>query len=521
MNRSPLTLLLIGASLLGAIYISSSVMMGSGNALADMFFYLMMGAGALGIVAPRLTFYLFLFECAYLDLAKRFLVFGGNVTMVDLFWVLGTAPITLVGITGGVLLRLIFGTVRGDKSDWKRFALITGLMISFALGMYVMGGGIGGTLRETANGASYAMLVFIVPLLFPRREDFVHMLRTILWIFLPVAFYAVYQQFAGFQDFEIDYLKRGLSIEIKLLEMNRVRSFSTLNSPTSVSVVAASCAAFALALWTTGRRIPKLGLPILLAMLFIGSYIIGWAASTVRVGILLMPVAYVAAKAFQTQRRTQSFYFALALCYLVLIFSADWILGQLFVFTEWALALADGNDFLEGVLNINTYSDRVKGFSNVLTNPRAYTLFGLGKNALDDPTFFSHDPVSTFLLMFGVVPLLLAIVVGALFFRVLHKNVWVIRDPATRYLAASCLANSAGNFFVTLVNGNLLTSFPVNVFFWLGIAGIIALRRSYEWYAPPADTNSSATEAVATTEPHQHERRPRMGRFAPVPLGRA
>jgi hypothetical protein len=514
MNRSPAALLLIGLAGLAAIYISSSVLMGSGNTLADAFFYIMIGLGLLGIMAPRLSFFVFLFQCGYLDLFKRLLVFGGKVDFIDLFWVLGTAPVTLVGITIGLILRLAFGSIHSTRSDWRRLLLSVAGIAGYALIIFAQGGGIGGTMRETANGSTYALLIFIIPLMFTSREQIVSVVKTLLWIFVPVAAYAVWQQAFGFADFEIDYLRRGLSIEVKQLEANRVRSFSTLNSSTSVSVVAASCAAFLIAFMRLHRTPQaRLGIPPSFALVGIGLFIAAWAASTVRVGILLVPVAYLATKAFSHLHRTRAFYGTLASAYLILVVSADWILGQLFVFTEWAQAsFAHGSSYLSHVLNINTYSDRVKGFSNVLMNPRAYSLFGKGSDALHDPSFFAHDPVSTTLLVFGVVPLIGIVIFAFFFFRSLHRNIWVITDPATRYLAAAFLANAAGNLVVTLVNGNLLVSFPVNVFFWLGISGALAFRRCWELSAQQTQPAPAATPTkVAQADT------PRFGRFTPVP----
>ena len=55
----------------------------------------------------------------------------------------------------------------------------------------------------------------------------------------PVAIYGIVQQVEGFQLFEIAYLRTGLSIEIKQLLTNRVRAFSTLNSPTALGAISA------------------------------------------------------------------------------------------------------------------------------------------------------------------------------------------------------------------------------------------------------------------------------------------
>ena len=82
-------------------------------------------------------------------------------------------------------------------------------------------------------------MLFVMPVLFPRYEDALRVLRFTLWVFLPVALYGIAQQIDGFQPFEIAYLRTGLSIEIKQLLTNHVRAFSTLNSPTALGAVSA------------------------------------------------------------------------------------------------------------------------------------------------------------------------------------------------------------------------------------------------------------------------------------------
>ncbi|MDB6118409.1 MAG: hypothetical protein JWO08_2190, partial [Verrucomicrobiaceae bacterium] len=307
-NASPLTIVAVIGALFAAVYISSSILLSQGNQLAGLFYYIMLASGAVGLIAPRLSFSLLIIQCGYLDLLKRLMVFAGKITRDELFSVLGIAPVTLVGISLGLLLRVVFGKTVADAGDVKRFIIALVLNVGLAAVVFHQGGGVGGTLREVANGSAYALLLFIVPLLFRTPEEVGKCARFIIAVFVPVALYAIYQQLFGFQTFEIDYLKTNLSIEIKQLEADRVRAFGTLNSPTSISVVASSMAAMALGLAYVAKRSRKLGMSMPLALLILAIGVGAWLASTVRVGLLLVPVAMAGTFLFLRPSTTKWFY---------------------------------------------------------------------------------------------------------------------------------------------------------------------------------------------------------------------
>lgn len=468
--------------MLVALYVASSVLMSEGNQLASLFFYLMVGSGVMGIMAPRFTFTVFILQGAYLDLLKRMLVMDGRVDFTDLFWVLGIAPVTVVSIAAGLLLRVVFGSERADASDIKR--LIIAVLLNAVLGAYVffkLGGGIGGTLREVANGSTYTLLLFIVPLLFSTAESVAKCARFIILVYVPVCAYGIYQQLFGYQEFEIAYLKTGLSMEIKQLENDRVRAFGTLNSPTSLAVVATSLAAMALSLMMTGgkrfRQWLNVPVTIVLSVIFIG----GWAASTVRVGILLLPVAMIGMHVFRSGKRTRLFYLVLGVAFLILVASSNYLYANLELWTRALVNVVGDSGYIFDMINLNSYKDRVYGFANVLANPSAYTFFGMGTEEEQKAQgYAAHDPISNALLSMGIVPLALLLVLSVWGLRKFHRVVYDMTDAPLQRLAAGFLANAVGNLVVTLVNGNLLTSFPVNVFFWICIAFAASLRRADE-----------------------------------------
>lgn len=511
---NPLSIIATIVGLIVATYVASSILIDPGNQLAGLFYYVMLGSGVLGVIAPRLSFTLFILQCAYLDLFKRLMVIAGNITFTDLFWVLGIAPVTVMGISAGLLLRLVFGKVASDGGDFRRFLIAVCLNVTLAVVIFTKGGGVGGTLREVANGSTYAYLLFIVPLLFRTPESVTKCTRTIIIIFLPVVVYTVYQQIFGFQAFEIEYLKTGLSIEIKQLEADRVRAFGTLNSPTSISVVACSMGAMAMALSTIGKLDRKLGLSKPAALVITLMCVAAWAASTVRVGILLMPVSLAGTYLFLRPSTTRWFYGTLAAGFAVLVATSSYMYRNIEI---WTYALVDkwaGSLYVEQMINMNSYKDRLYGFYMVLLNPQAYSLFGLS-NAGEDVGLKAHDPIGNALLSFGVVPLGIVLITASWGMWRLHKVIFGMRNRVLQLLAASFLANAAGNIAVSIVNGNLLGTFPVNVFFWVSLAFAISLR-----HADATLTASLPPEPVtADRTPGQRLQPPpgvSPGRFTPV-----
>ena len=518
-NNGPGVLVAIIVTALLAVYTASSIILGGGNQLADFFFYIMVGGGVLGVIAPKISFWVFLLQCAYLDLLKRLLIIGGSVEMIDLFWVLGVAPVTMVGIVLGLVSRGLFGKFDAEVGDVRRLIAAVALNVLLAAYTFLKGGGIGGTLRVVANGSCYAVLLFVIPILFRTPTEIVGCVRKLIFIFLPVAIYGVYQQAFGFLPFEIDYLKTGLSIEIKQLESDRVRAFSTLNSPPSLSVVCCSLAALVAAISFSRAKDLGKGFSPPMALMAMFIFIAGWVASTARSGIIMLPVAILGTVLFQNRRGVKWFYGVTIGVFLLLVILAPWIYANIFVWTDDLISMTGGGQFVRNLVNMNSYVDRLQGFVNVLANPQAYSWFGIGGVDERDSSFYNHDPVSDALLSYGVVGLGLGVIVcGFLLWR-LHGIVLEMRSPVMRALAAASLANAAGNVAVSMINGNLLGVYPINVFFWGCISFAVALRRNDDMAVSEAKARRLAEEQAEMPQVAVHPvpvgRNP--GRFAPVP----
>ena len=475
MNRFSGMLTIMAAGLFG-LFAIASIMLGEGNTLANVFLYLIIGGCGMALLAPRPAFIVFLVACGYVDLFKRLMVVSGRVSMDDLYYVLGLAPAMLSCIVVSLLLRGLLGAMPMTRRQGMLFLTACGVVVLNAvLSALDPERSMGKILQGTANGGLYGMLMFVVPMIYKGTDDILRLYKTVLWIFAPVALYGIAQQTWGFRDFEIAYLQTGLSIEIKQLFTDRVRAFSTLNSPTALAIVCATLAVipFALGWQRFGReRRRLLGLPMMVVFTLI--YLGGLAASTGRSGILMSFIFVVALLAFRTKTGTVAFYSIGLSAFVGLVVSSRFLLDSIERYTMYLIGKL-GGVFREETININTFSDRLFGFANVLMNPDAYTFFGHGPTAGTDPKdpLYNHDLISNSLVRFGAVPVFLMLACTALFLIWAHRHILSIEDLRSRRVAATMLASAMALICISSTSGNVLMVFPANVFLWLAVSGAI------------------------------------------------
>jgi hypothetical protein len=483
-GQNPLfTALVIVAGAIGGLLVTLSVLLGNGNSLAHLCFYLLIGGCAFGLLAPRLAFFVWIFACAYSDFLKRLTIVFGEVSRKDLLYILGITPAMFSAIVVSLMIGGFTGAYPVRMAHWRLFAV--GLVMTLATGIvYAVeaGGSPQMALQGIANGGLYSLLLFVMPVLFPRYEDSLRVLRFTLWVFLPVALYGIAQQIDGFQPFEIAYLRTGLSIEIKQLFTNRVRAFSTLNSPTALGTL---CAVMVVLCWFLARlpraapHRPRRWLNRWIALPLIATYCGALVASTSRSAPLLIVLGLAAGWCFVDPARTRLFYTMLIGGFVGLVAASPWLLGHLDEANIWMTSDADMNTLAGQLASVGTYSDRLFGFANVLRNPAAYSLFGRwdGNPDLLPESLRHHDIVSAMLLRFGIIPLIGCIAALTWVLTRLHKTLCRMDDPIRQRLMATSIGLAAGLIFLSALSGNVLGVFPVNVFFWMsaGIALVCTL----------------------------------------------
>lgn len=489
----------IAVGCLFGLFAIVSIMLGEGNTLANVFLYLIVGTCGLAIVEPRTAFYIFLVTCGYVDLFKRLMVVSGRVSMDDLYYVLGLAPALFSCIIASVVVRGIIGGLPMGREHVRLFIVGCAVVFANAVLSYLdVEHSIGKVLQGTANGGLYGMLIFVVPMLFHTEEEMLGLFKFLLWTYFPVGFYGIIQKIWGFQDFELAYLMTGLSIEIKQLFTDRVRAFSTLNSPTALGAISAAFVGLPLYLASVktakrNRRILPISLAIVFTIVFLGSL----AASTSRTGFIMVVVMVAGIIAFRTRTGTITFYSIGSGAFATLLIGARFFQDRL----EWMtfkLMEKFGGSVSEETINVNTFSDRLQGFAAVLTNPDAYTWFGYGASRGIDPRdpLYNHDLLSNTLVRYGAVPLCVLVVATISFLVWTHGHLLGIRDHRRRNIGAAMLALAMSFFAISITSGNVLSIFPVNTFFWLAVTSTIVV------VAADAKEHASARRAAQRTSPN-------------------
>lgn len=492
---------LVILAVLSGLFVIVSVLLGDGNDLATLFRYLLVAGFVCGFLFPKRTIMVWMVLCGYTDLLKRLMVVFGDVERSDLFNVLGIPPMIVIGVTLSVLVGGLTHRFQLTRTHWRLFGVACVLVVvNAAVAVKESNGSLSSLAAALAVDCTYTMLLFVVPALFRDSHDVVKLARLLLWAYLPMALYGVYQQVQGFQDFEIAYLKTGLTMEIKQLYTDEVRAFSTLNSPTAFSVVCGVMCALSVMLNFTpqrGGQAPLLGTT--LAMIFSTIYFAGIVASMSRSAMLLVAVALVGFLCFRSRGATRLLYAAMAACFVALVAFSNTILLNLDVLQNKITETMGDGQIVTQISRVGTFSDRLHGFANLVTNPDVYTLFGHGRGRGKDPSdpLYSHDIVSNVLVVHGLVPLLAFAIVGCVVLARMHKRILNLQDRHHRLLATGFLGLALSFVAISLVSGSVLGTFPVNALFWLCLALLMLVSQSDKLSISGEEPRPSARAAIA------------------------
>ncbi|MEZ5384999.1 MAG: hypothetical protein R3F13_05740 [Prosthecobacter sp.] len=494
------------------LYAIFSVMLTDGNSISELCRILMAGGFLFCALRPRAGLFVWLISSGYMDLLKRLMVSTGRISQMDLYFVLGIHPMMMAGLCVGVVLGALTGRVTLGAWHFKRLLAAVAIMLLAGLAAArEKGMSLSSILPEIANNGFYAVLIFLVPVLLPSLQDVLRTLRMLVIAYIPVAIYGIYQQYAGFQDFEIEYLMTGLSIEIKQLLSDEVRAFSTLNSPTALGFASGACFTFALILG--GHRdqsaarfhFPR-AFAIALALLFVAS----WLSSTARSAVVVIPVALLSRYCFSDAKRTRAFYILAVSGFVLLVASSGWLLKVLPNAMDTMFELAGGQGFADQILRVGTYYERLMGFSNVLANPAAYTLRGMGADRGGDynDEFMNHDPLSGTLVRYGVVVLVFMITVTFFLLRHVHSSVLKLPKGSLRNVGCLLLSVPLAYLVASVLQGTVFFTFPLNAFTWLCMGMVDALGQEK---AQPVQTTVAHRPRIQHVPQGCHP-----GRFRPV-----
>lgn len=458
------------------------ILSGSENMIGRTMLYMGIGAAVIGMFDPRAGMFTLVFLSGYSDLVKRLMIFDNYVSQLDIAFSLSPPPLCLAGILLAIALKKLLA------NDWDLIDLLLlgvgglGFLYGFSL---AASGGLGiGDLRILADYGEFGFIPFALRHTFRNAQDFAKLLKFALWIFIPVALYAVWQRYVGIADFEREYLESGLSIESRHFSdsSGKFRPFSTLNAASSLTMVCATFAILSIVLTITKKIPVAVGLFAFLCMTA------GCFVTFTRTGWVSLVLGLTLACVFQVRAAIVLCYVAGVVAFLLLITNAQYIYDNLhdwqFLIYRWAdvSSLTQDGDTNQG-LRITTLADRLIGFIN-LSEWRNWKPFGLTEAekgnliSLGNGGRYSHDMISELIFKFGWMPLLLAgLGVGFVVFQI-HKLMFALPKKAYR-MAAMCLGTLFGLLASALI-GSYILQYPANIMFWL-IVGLFFFVLEKGW----------------------------------------
>lgn len=467
-DRSPSTALTAGVVAIGgmgaAVALVYATLTSHGNSLAELMKFVAAGAFVAGFVNPRATMLLFIVVTGYLDLLKRLLILYDMPTIMDLFYVLGIAPLMLAGITLGTLVAGFWGKIDLDRRHYRLLWIAGGFILITAVFAF-RDHGLQDAVKAVADDAAYSVLLFVVPALFPTWKQIWGLLRFTLIAFIPAGVYTIYQSVNGLSAFEIEYLKSGLTIMVKELDDVRPRPFSTLNSAHALSYVSSTLAVLSFIPMVAGPGETVAGRHRWRYAALGFFYLVVCTLTMARGGHIVWMVTIAGIVMFSSARRIVAFYGLAATIYLSLVVFSEWFLVKLPV---WDAKLSKSSALMVQATRIQTYSDRLMGFRE-LKDWNNYTWFGTRHEV------FSHDSLTSALFNYGVAPLAVILVIVFVSLTKIHRGVLKLAAGPERSVANLLLGAGFGVVTGAVLFGGVAGVFPVNAFMWITVGGLLVL----------------------------------------------
>lgn len=467
--------------LIASLWVSFDIFTSGSNAVARFYMYAMIACGIYGLLNARKAFYLLLFLTAYLDFFKRFMIFDSALSRMDLYYVLGIAPATLGGIVGNILYQHFTGRLP-SRPGINKLILVTLAVIAFALILALTRGG-GGfrAFGDSVNATVYLSLLFVVPVLFRTPEELRHMLKALVIIYIPSILYMiVHYMNGGIFDWEMDYVKSGLTTEIRQLMERVFRPFGTLNSAANASMIFAAIMALCFSgMWSKPDRDGRT-MPMVMRYLLIPVIALAMFATYSRTGWVFAVVAVIAAPMLRFRGLTLAGYGLSVVAVVTVILASPWMVKHKILneISEDVYAQKRTDQWAQ-TTNLATLNDRLEGFYGLVTEPDAWTPFGLRFGSASESAVRSkvptHDKFTDILLDYGYVTILIgAIIIGRNLWK-LHSMLFQEREPLVKSIGVTCLAIGLAMTSGGLVNGAQFLTYPVNVFIWLNFSVGVAL----------------------------------------------
>ncbi len=427
----------------------------------------------LAIVKPKAGLYGLAGLVIWVDEFKRLAVYFGGANSMTVIQTLAMPFIVLAGLNAGFFLNLLFGRIKIDKLGIILFVL--GGLVGVAI-IATMEGSLSEKGQRAANVAGYMSLVPIAYTYLKSFEDWRKFFGFQALLAFPAAAWAIKQYYFGFDQIEWEYARSGLSLVhyLQMMNFSEPRVFGFFGSASSLGCVAIYCV-FS---WWHGIKMKKQRfLWLAIASVYFLVLIISTQRTALLYPFLVIPFVF----AFRRPLTTAAAYATGAIVFVTAVIASDWLLKEGLDDINRAIAVEGG--WGENVLNVSTFSDRLRGWQR-LKRADSYSILGTGKQNYSSVTVgyevggadYNHDIINKILLNYGVLGILVIAIPGAFALFVLHRTIFHQQTTELRDSAAFVLALILPMIALSFVGGDNFNANPINIQLWTGLAGVFVCR---------------------------------------------
>jgi hypothetical protein len=424
----------------------------------------------IAFVNPRSGLSIVVFQAMLTDEFKRIAVTQSSASMDLVITVLIGPLITICVLHLSIFIKaIIFRNLKVDYSYWY----FQGAIASLTLGMVIFGEGDLSTRGQfAANVGLYMSLLPMISLLFPTIQEWRRFIDLQIILVLPSAIWGIKQYYDGFTQMEWDYAATGLSKthSTQMLLFEKPRIFGFLGSASAFGCMSMYGT---YALWqaysSKTHRIQYLiaGLIMMVAVVL----------STQR-SIMLIPFIIITSYYMMlSPTRTVVFYSVMGGLLLAAILFSQWLLDDgLDIINN---AIKSDSDWGQQVLNVNTFSDRLKGWTHFL-DASTWSWFGTGASSAEEyAEKGGHDLINKILIKVGVAGLLPILFFTGSMLLLLHRIVWRAPSIMSRRQGTFLLACFVPILVMNVMGGGNLNTVPINLQIWSMLAGILVFQKQY------------------------------------------
>lgn len=464
--------LLILIGLLLAVFMAVSVTTNPQGGIAALIPLITISLSILAFVNPKQGLFALIPLVIWVDEFKRLAVYFGGAYSMTVIQALAMPFVVLAALNAGFFLQFLFGRVKIDKIGW---------MVFFMAG--IIGCGIFFTMQaplpeRAQRAANIAGFITLIPIAYAYLRSFDEWRRffVVQTLFaLPAALWAIKQYHYGFDQIEMTYAFSGLSrVHMSQMLLPNPRVFGFFGSASALGCAAIYCA---FAYWHAFRYRRHRIAWLLVSLLF--TYVL--VVSTQRTALIYPLIVLGASFAFRTRLRVLTAYALALILFVSAVMSSKYLLDEGIEKINRAIAMQSG--WGAKVLNVNTFSDRLRGWER-LSRAKSWSLFGTGAEQVSgagplidvNSDDYNHDIINKILIKYGAFGLLVVAIFSSALIYILHGIPLNSLTKEDRNDAAFALALALPIVGMSLIGGDNFNTNPINLQIWTSFSGVLVCR---------------------------------------------